>query len=175
MIRLTLTEQASPLGTLLLITDGEALRALDFHDDTDRMHRLLRLHYGTFQLVAASQPTEAGRHVQAYFDGDLNALDRITVHTGGTEFQREVWAALRRIPPGITLSYGTLAERLGKPTAIRAVGAANGANPISIVIPCHRLRGADGSLTGYAGGLHRKEWLIKHEAAAIRPAPAPPQ
>jgi methylated-DNA-[protein]-cysteine S-methyltransferase len=108
--------------------------------------------------------------VHAYFAGDLSAIERLAVVTGGTDFQREVWAALRRIPAGRTLSYGALATQLGRPKAVRAVGLANGANPIGIVVPCHRVIGADGSLTGYGGGLERKRWLLAHEGAeAVKP------
>lgn len=103
-----------------------------------------------------------------YFAGDIDALDGVAVQTNGTEFQRTVWAELRRIPRGTTTTYGELAARIGKPTAARAVGLANGSNPVSIVVPCHRVIGADGSLTGYAGGTARKEWLLRHEGAPLR-------
>ena len=88
----------------------------------------------------------------------------------GTPFQRAVWAALRRIPAGETLSYGQLAAQIGKPKAVRAVGLANGSNPVGVVVPCHRVIGADGSLTGYGGGLPRKLWLLEHEGARLAPA-----
>jgi methylated-DNA-[protein]-cysteine S-methyltransferase len=96
-------------------------------------------------------------------EGKLDAIDTIPVDTGGTDFQRTVWQALRGIPAGTTLSYGALAAKIGCPRSVRAVGHANGANPISVVIPCHRLIGADGTLTGYGGGLGRKRWLLAHE------------
>jgi methylated-DNA-[protein]-cysteine S-methyltransferase len=99
----------------------------------------------------------------AYFDGALRALDTVSTITGGTDFQRAVWAALRDIPPGETESYGRLAARIGHPAASRAVGAANGANPVAIIVPCHRVIGASGSLTGFGGGLPRKAWLLEHE------------
>jgi methylated-DNA-[protein]-cysteine S-methyltransferase len=102
-----------------------------------------------------------------YFLGDLSAINSIPVTTGGTSFQRDVWAELRTIQAGTTLSYGALARQLGRPKSARAVGLANGANPVSIVVPCHRLVGADGSLTGYAGGISRKRWLLIHEGAAL--------
>jgi methylated-DNA-[protein]-cysteine S-methyltransferase len=104
-----------------------------------------------------------GRSVQRYFDGELGALDGLAVRTGGTAFQRSVWAELRRIPVATTISYGQLAGRIGRPSASRAVGMANGANPVAIVVPCHRVIGANAKLTGYGGGLHRKAWLIAHE------------
>src|ERR1700737_2238734 len=131
------------------------------------MHRLLRLHYGQYELIPAREPREIGRRVQAYFDGELAALDRIPVLTGGTEFQRDVWAALRLIPAGTTTTYGRLAAQLGRPRASRAVGLANGSHPVAVVVPCHRVVGADSSLTGYGGGLRRKEWLIAHERTLV--------
>ena len=108
--------------------------------------------------------------LSAYLDGDIGALDAVAVALGGTDFQREVWAALRAIPPGETRAYGALAAALGRPTATRAVAAANGQNPVSLIVPCHRVIGADGSLTGYAWGLARKRWLLEHEAAWTRSA-----
>jgi methylated-DNA-[protein]-cysteine S-methyltransferase len=102
--------------------------------------------------------------IDAYFTGDLHEFD-LPLAPAGTAWQRTVWDALAAIPYGTTLSYGELARRLGRPAAARAVGAANGRNPISIVIPCHRLIGARGALTGYAGGLTRKGWLLAHEGS----------
>ncbi len=160
---LLLEHMASPLGTILLIHDEEALRALDFEDYAPRMHQLLRLHYGSYALVPAQGTSAFARRMEAYFAGDLMILDRIPVQTGGTAFQRTVWAALRQIPAGTTTTYGRLAERTGRPSASRAVGLANGSNPVSIVVPCHRVIGANAKLTGYGGGLPRKEWLIAHE------------
>ena len=101
--------------------------------------------------------------LEAFFAGRLQAIDAVAVHTGGTAFQRRVWAALRAIPAGTTTTYGRLAAALGQPTASRAVGLANGANPVVIVVPCHRVIGADGTLTGYGGGIERKRWLLDHE------------
>ena len=107
----------------------------------------------------------AKRALTAYFAGEIGALDTLSVATGGTDFQRCVWAALRTIPTGETVSYGELARRIGNPKAVRAVGMANGANPIGIVVPCHRVIGSDGGLGGYGGGVERKAWLLKHEGA----------
>ncbi|HEX7610606.1 MAG TPA: methylated-DNA--[protein]-cysteine S-methyltransferase, partial [Solirubrobacteraceae bacterium] len=104
----------------------------------------------------------------AYFAGTLTEFD-VQLELAGTDFQREVWQALRAIPYGETISYGELAQRVGKPSASRAVGLANGRNPIAIIVPCHRVIGADGSLTGYGGGLARKAWLLEHEAISSRP------
>jgi methylated-DNA-[protein]-cysteine S-methyltransferase len=130
------------------------------------MQRLLRRHYGDCTLVPARAPATVRAALTAFFEGDLEAITRLGVRTNGTEFQRRVWAALRAIPAGRTTTYGALATRIGAPTASRAVGLANGANPIAIVVPCHRVIGADGKLTGYGGGLERKQWLLDHERRA---------
>lgn len=156
-------EIASPIGTILLVSDGEAVRALDFHDHEGRMHRLLRRQYGACVLVPGRPVGAILVLLQAYFDGDLGAPDRIAVRTGGTAFQRAIWAELRRIPAGTTITYAGLAARVGRPAACRAAGLANGANPVAIVVPCHRVIGANGKLTGYGGGLARKAWLLRHE------------
>jgi len=162
-LKLLLSRLPSPIGTVLLVSDGTALRALDFLDYEPRMHRLLRLRYGSFTLTPTQDAGELGRSVQAYFEGNLAAVERLPVQTAGTAFQRAVWTGLRLIPPGATISYGQLAERVGRAKASRAVGLANGANPVAVVVPCHRVIGANAKLTGYGGGLHRKEWLIAHE------------
>jgi methylated-DNA-[protein]-cysteine S-methyltransferase len=162
-MKLNLHRLVSPIGPLLLATDQDSLRALDFDDYEPRMHRLLRLHYGDFSLVPGAVPTACRAALEAYFSGDLAALDRIRVQTAGTAFQRLVWAALRAIPAGATTTYGRLAAALGRPAASRAVGLANGSNPIAIVVPCHRVIGANAALTGYGGGLARKAWLLAHE------------
>lgn len=162
----------SAIGTLLLIHDREShLRALDFHDFESRMRRLLRFHYGAegtdFAVEDRATPAPIRRAIDDYFLGDLHAIDSIPVKTGGTAFQREVWTALRTIEAGSTLSYAALARRLGRPKSVRAVGSANGANPIAIVVPCHRVIGTDGSLSGYGGGIGRKHWLLSHEGVAL--------
>ena len=155
------------IGEVVLLTDDAGrLRAVDFADHDARMLTLLDRHYGRGGWRAserAEPPSAAHAALAAYFAGDLTALDGIETATGGTPFQQEVWAALRRITPGETTSYGALAAALGRPRAVRAVGAANGANPVSLVAPCHRVIGGGGALTGYAGGLHRKSWLLDHE------------
>jgi methylated-DNA-[protein]-cysteine S-methyltransferase len=165
--RLTVTPFPTPIGEALLITDAEGnLRTLDFRDYEPRMRRLLRLQYGKeIELHDGPAPKPLLRALTAYFDGKIEALDDIACEMAGTPFQRSVWKSLRKIPAGKTTSYGALARRIGKPAAMRAVGAANGANPIAIVVPCHRVIGTDGSLTGYGGGLDRKRWLLKHEGA----------
>lgn len=164
MMQLTLTEYTAPLATLLLVTDADgALRALDFADYDERMRRLLARHYGHVELKPGPAPAALTAALDAYFGGELTALETVPVATGGSAFQRSVWATLRAIPPGRTTSYGALAATLGNPGASRAVGLANGANPIGIVVPCHRVIGASGALTGYAAGVERKRWLLAHE------------
>lgn len=159
----------TPTGVMLLVTDKNSrLRALDWEDCEDRMHRLLRLHYGkdNVELCPPAHVSDAKNALEAYFAGDLEAISRLSVATAGTDFQRAVWHALRTIAVGDTTTYGALATQIGRPRAVRAVGAANGSNPIAIVVPCHRVIGANAALTGYAGGLQRKSWLLAHEANA---------
>jgi methylated-DNA-[protein]-cysteine S-methyltransferase len=154
----------TPTGDMSLVADdAQRLRALDWDDCEARMRDLLRRHYGVVTLRNATHSSQAAQALRAYFDGNLQSIDELPTETNGTPFQRTVWAALRRIPAGHTTSYGALAATLGRPKAVRAVGLANGANPIAIVVPCHRLIGADASLTGYGGGLPRKRWLLAHE------------
>jgi methylated-DNA-[protein]-cysteine S-methyltransferase len=165
-----LERAATPTGPMLIVTDDEQrLRVVDWEDHEDRMQRLLRRRYGenAIKLVETPGVSQARRALEAYFEGELNAVAKTPVAANGTEFQAEVWAALRLIPAGSTLSYGALAARLGRPKAMRAVGLANGANPIAIFVPCHRVIGADASLTGYGGGLNRKRWLLAHESGAL--------
>jgi methylated-DNA-[protein]-cysteine S-methyltransferase len=163
---LRIARVASPLGALLAVHDAAGdLRALDFADCEPRLRRLLRGSFGPQGERPAFAPAPAGLvdSLGAFFAGDLRALDAVPLRAHGTGFQRRVWSALREIPAGATTSYGALAHALGCPSACRAVGRANGANPIAIVVPCHRVVGADGELTGYAGGLARKRWLLEHE------------
>ncbi len=158
------------IGEMILVADHDGnLRAIDWADHEMRMRRLLRLHYGKdgFALEPAVNPSGLSDAILRYFAGDLSAIDRLPVQTAGTPFQREVWRALRDIPVGTTLSYAQIAERIGRPTAVRAVGLANGSNPVGIVVPCHRVIGANGSLTGYGGGMERKRWLLDHEGVKV--------
>jgi methylated-DNA-[protein]-cysteine S-methyltransferase len=169
--RFHLDRLETPIGIALLVTDDQGfLRALDWSDYEPRLHRLLRRYYGDVTLQDASAPKSMTRALKGYFSGDLDQLTTIKWRTGGTPFQRNVWTALQTIPAGGTSSYGAFATRLNVPTAARAVGLANGANPVGVVVPCHRLIGADGSLTGYGGGLARKQWLLAHEGATFKPA-----
>jgi methylated-DNA-[protein]-cysteine S-methyltransferase len=158
----------TPIGTALVISDADgALRAFDWEDHAERIKGLLRLQYGAVDLKETRAPKAIRTALTNYFGGDLAALKTIEWRIAGTDFQRKVWMALPKIPAGKTMSYGALAAKLGSPNAMRAVGHANGSNPISIVIPCHRLIGANGSLVKYGGGLHRKQWLLRHEGAEI--------
>jgi methylated-DNA-[protein]-cysteine S-methyltransferase len=158
----------TPIGTALLVTDADGLlRALDWEDYAPRMQQLLRLHYGAVELKNAPAPHDLRAALTGYFKGDLDRLGAIGWRVAGTSFQRQVWNALPRIPAGTTLSYGALAAILKLPKAVRAVGHANGSNPISVVVPCHRLIGASGSLVKYGGGLERKRWLLKHEGVEV--------
>ncbi len=163
-MRLRLERRPSALAPMLLISDDAgALRALEFADYEARLHRLLRQQYGAYHLEKGAAPKAIGRAFDDYFAGHFDALAEVPVVTGGTRFQRTVWRALRAIPAGQTVSYGALAASLGQAGAARAVGRANGSNPVAIVVPCHRVIGATGALTGYGGGLSRKRWLLDHE------------
>jgi len=153
----------SPIGIVLIVVDAGQLCALDYEDYEQRMLTLLERRYGSVHLEPTTDPCGFSSRVRDYFAGDYSALDDIAVNTGGTAFQQQVWSALRSIPVGTTLTYGALAAKLGKPTAYRAVGGTNALNPVAIVLPCHRVVGADATLTGYAGGLARKQWLLEHE------------
>jgi methylated-DNA-[protein]-cysteine S-methyltransferase len=154
----------SPIGDILLMHDGEALAAVDFDDHEERMRKLAARYLENAEMVRTQKVSVIGKALKAYFRGDIEAIDDLKTHALGTQFQAKCWAALRKIPAGETRSYAQQAAMIGNPKAMRAVGLANGANPIGIVVPCHRVVGADGSLTGYGGGLSRKEWLLKHEA-----------
>ena len=156
------------IGEMLIVADREGnLRAVDWTDHEARMLHFLRLHYGKerFSLTPARNPHGLTQVMDRYFMGELAVIDNLPVQTAGTPFQRAVWGALRNIPCGSTVSYAQLAEQIGRPTAVRAVGLANGSNPIGVVVPCHRVIGANGSLTGYGGGIERKRWLLDHEAS----------
>ena len=141
-----------------------------FDDYDSRMRQLLTRYHGAVELQAGPAPLSVTDKLSAYFAGDHLAVTGIVVAAAGTPFQRLVWDALRSIPAGRTMSYGAIAASLGKPGASRAVGLANGANPVAIVVPCHRVIGADASLTGFGGGLHRKRWLLEHEGVRTEPA-----
>ncbi len=166
-MQLSIDRIDTPIGELILVADQDGnLRTVDWTDHEDRMRRLLQSHYGKngVRLEPVHDPHGLTRSIESYFAGELTAIDSLPVQTAGTSFQRDVWRELRKIPCGATISYAKLAERIGRPTAVRAVGLANGSNPISIIVPCHRVIGSNGLLTGYGGGIERKRWLLEHES-----------
>jgi methylated-DNA-[protein]-cysteine S-methyltransferase len=167
MEQLFIDHLASPIGRVAVVWDEtDVLRAVEFEGYDERMWRLLGRHYGAVRPQAAHAPASLAEPLAAFFAGELESIDAIPVRTNGTVFQQRVWDALRRIPPGETMTYGALAVAIGRPAACRAVGLANGSNPIPIVVPCHRVIGSNGSLTGFGGGLDRKRWLLAHEQHA---------
>ncbi len=168
---LLVDEIASPIGRIVIVARDGRLCVLEF--GRARVARQVIARYGRARLLRSRDPFGFSARIRAYLAGDLAAVDGIPVETGGTTFQQRVWRALRRIPPGQTRSYGALARALGRGAAARAVGAVNGRNPVSIVVPCHRLIGGDASLTGYGGGLWRKRWLLRHEDVADAPTTRP--
>lgn len=151
----------SPIGPLTLVARGGAILAVY----TDNQRHQPKDDFGQKTGKGFEAVTE---QLDAYFAGTLREFD-LSLQPHGTEFQKKVWMQLRQIPYGETWSYGELAERIGNPKAARAVGLANGRNPISIIVPCHRVIGADGSLTGYGGGLNRKQELLDLEQRIIAP------
>ena len=170
----------SPLGDLVVLADGSGvlhgldfaeasgvLHGLDFAGDDGRLDRLVDRYWPGARVTAGAAPAAVASAISAYFAGDARALDALPTAEGGTDFQRRVWAALRRIPAGSAWSYADLARQVGQPAAVRAVGQANGANPVSLVQPCHRVVASGGGLGGYAGGLERKAWLLRHEGVSL--------
>jgi len=166
------TTVASPIGPLLLTSDGSALTGLHMSTPGSGADEHAPLSaWGVDDAARAWVADDtvppfpvAREQLAAYFAGRLTVFD-LPLALHGTEFQRRVWAALREIPFGETISYAELARRVSNVAAVRAVGAANGRNPIPIIVPCHRVIGSDGSLTGFGGGLERKRWLLEHEGA----------
>jgi methylated-DNA-[protein]-cysteine S-methyltransferase len=168
MLNFTYDTIQSPTGEMMIVTDSDgALRALEWTDLEDRMTRLFGRQYTgqAIKLTQGEAPPKTRQALDDYFHGSLKALDDLVTVAGGTDFQRSVWSALRTIPVGQTRSYLDIAKAIGNPKAVRAIGLANGANPIGIVVPCHRVIGSNGSMTGYGGGISRKQWLLKHEGA----------
>jgi methylated-DNA-[protein]-cysteine S-methyltransferase len=157
----------TPIGRLHVYAGAGRLCARAFEGGAPGALLGLQRRFGPLRTSQSPDPAGAISRLTAYFAGDLGALDAIEVETGGTAFQQRVWQALRRIPAGATLSYSALAAAIGSPSAVRAVGAANGRNPIPVVIPCHRVLAADGTLWGYGGGLERKRWLLEHEGVSL--------
>ena len=164
-IQLGVTE--TPIGPLLLAARSGRACLLHFDSSERAAKASLERWYPGEPVERTPDPAGAAKVLRRYFDGDLNALDDIEVEMNGTDFQRRVWKALRNVKAGHTTSYAAIAKTIGAPAAVRAVGAANGANPVAIIVPCHRIIGANGSLTGYGGGLRRKEWLLRHERARL--------
>jgi methylated-DNA-[protein]-cysteine S-methyltransferase len=165
-LRLFFDQMKTPLGDLMLLSDEfGSLRVVKWADHEDRMRLLLIRQYRSTEIAMESRRNPFGltSALESYFTGHVEGIQSLPVSPEGTSFQQTVWGSLRSIPPGETMSYGSLARKLGMDAAVRAVGRANGANPVAIVIPCHRVIGADGSLTGYGGGLERKQWLLNHE------------
>ncbi|MEM8530208.1 MAG: methylated-DNA--[protein]-cysteine S-methyltransferase [Chloroflexota bacterium] len=158
----------TPIGDVILVADGESLVFVDFANNEERLQRLLARRYRQFTLAQHTGVNGFAAQVKRYFDGELQALGSLPVSTGGTSFQQGVWLKLRDIPVGQTMSYGQLAAQVDLPKGARAVGMANGLNPIGIVLPCHRVIGTNQSLTGYAGGVERKRWLLRHEGALFK-------
>lgn len=166
---LTLDRLPTPIGVALLVTDeAGVLRAFNWTDYEPAMLTWIARHYPKAKLAAARAPAPVRGAFDGYFRGDARALELVPWRASGTPFQLKVWEALCSIPAGETLSYAGLAERIGRPTAMRAVGHANGANPVAVIVPCHRVIGMNGSLTGYGGGLPRKRWLLEHEGASFK-------
>jgi methylated-DNA-[protein]-cysteine S-methyltransferase len=170
-MKLTKIEIDSPAGRLYLAATEKGVCALLFAEPRGKSRAWLERRFGRIEFeddpVRADVLRRAADALSAYFDGDREALRGIPVDGGGTDFQRKVWSALRRIPAGQTRTYGEIARQVGRPAAVRAVGMANRTNPVAIVVPCHRVIGAGGKLTGYGGGLARKEWLLRHEGAIL--------
>jgi methylated-DNA-[protein]-cysteine S-methyltransferase len=166
---ISIARLTTPIGVALLATDqAGVLRAFNWTDYEPQMRTWLARHYPQTPLVEGAAPATVRLPFEAYFAGEAGALAAVPWRAAGTAFQLSVWRALCDIPPGETLSYAGLAARIGRPTAMRAVGLANGANPLALVAPCHRVIGADKTLTGYGGGLDRKRWLLTHEGASFK-------
>jgi methylated-DNA-[protein]-cysteine S-methyltransferase len=167
MVKLFLDEVNSEIGTILIASDGEKLCALDFADCRARMVKLLQKRFKFIDFIKVVNPQGFSQCIQAYLEGNFYSLDQVPVSIHSTPFQQQVWLTLRTIPPGTVISYKELALGVGKPNAYRAVGMANSHNPIAIVLPCHRVVGTNAKLTGYAGGLKRKRWLLQHEGVNV--------
>lgn len=167
MTELLMDTIQSPIGKIIIVVDEDKMCALDFAGYEERMMKLLKRRYAEIELQPTDDPLGFSTRVKNYLAGDYKSLNAIPVTTGGTGFQQQVWNALREIPAGQTFTYAQLAQKIGKPKATRAVGMTNSLNPIAIVLPCHRVVGANASLTGYAGGLERKHWLLRHEGVLL--------
>ncbi|MEO5894772.1 MAG: methylated-DNA--[protein]-cysteine S-methyltransferase [Vicinamibacterales bacterium] len=165
MIELAVVQ--TPIGPLTLAARSGRICLLHFGDDERGARATVTKWYGSVAISSAPDPAGAATVLRDYFAGNLDALDVVEVEMNGTDFQRRVWTALRGVKAGTTVSYSQVAAAVGSPAAVRAVGAANGANPVAVVVPCHRIIGANGTLTGYGGGLERKQWLLRHEGGRL--------
>ena len=152
----------SPIGPLTAAERAGRVCLLHFGADGPPIDRMFDRWYPGEARARQTLPAVSAV-LTRYFAGEIGSLDTIAVELNGTPFQKKAWQALRRIPAGSTISYAELAKRIGEPSAVRAVGAANGANPVAVIVPCHRVIGSNGTLTGYGGGLDRKQWLLAHE------------
>jgi methylated-DNA-[protein]-cysteine S-methyltransferase len=157
----------TPIGDMILVAKDGVVLLLEFADADDRVAREMRARFGEMELQKASNPFGLSDIIRDYFAGNLHAIDNLITDGGGTQFEQQVWKELRKIPVGATISYGDIARKLGDINLSRAVGIANARNPVAVVVPCHRVIGSDGTMTGYGGGLHRKEWLLRHEGALL--------
>jgi methylated-DNA-[protein]-cysteine S-methyltransferase len=157
----------TPIDALTLAARNGRLCVLHFGARENPVRQMLHRWYPGELIEHRRDPAGAATALAKYFSGQLDVLDGMDVEMNGTPFQKRVWDALRKVRAGQTASYAAIARLVGAPSAMRAVGAANGANPVAIVVPCHRIVGSDGSLTGYGGGLRRKEWLLRHEGQRL--------
>jgi len=167
-IRISRAIVTTPIGEMMALASDAGLCALEFTGPRKRLPRLegrMRRWFPPHEIVDRRSQviTRTGEWLAAYFKGASADLGDLPIEMHGAPFEQQVWRALLRIPAGETRSYGAVAKTVGSPNAARAVGAANGANPIAIIVPCHRVIGSSGSLTGYGGGLDRKSWLLDHE------------
>lgn len=167
IISLTVAEYESPIGAMVMVFCDEKLCYLDFADNRQRMEKLLGQRFGDYEIQQTASLTAVHTALDGYFEGDRKAFDNLRLNTHGTVFQQKVWKQLMRIPSGKTLDYSQLAKKSGNDHAVRAAAGSNARNPISIIIPCHRVIGKDGGLRGYAGGMERKRWLLNHEGVNI--------
>lgn len=176
MTTLDTARVSTPIGPILLFALGDSLVGLEFDDRDGRttgLRERLARHLGPFDTRQVPDPAGASTRLARFFSGDVRALEDQCVRMLGTDFERSVWEQLRKIPVGKTVSYAELATRVGRPKGPRAVGQANGRNPIALFVPCHRVIASDGTLGGYGGGLERKQALLEHEGA-LGPHLVPP-
>lgn len=167
-MKLAMAIPDSPIGPLALAVGPQGVVRIELGGELARLEAGLSRRFGDVELEEQDDPEGVVSVLRSYFAGDLDALDTLRVDPGGTPFQNAVWLELRKIQAGQTWTYARLAQAVGRPSAVRAVGAANGANTVPLVLPCHRVIGSNGTLVGYGGGLDRKEWLLRHERARFR-------